>query len=56
MAVSKPTPPAGGQRTWNSPEAIARHRAMTPEQRIKKTVELSNQALKMARARRVDDS
>jgi hypothetical protein len=42
------------QRTWNTPDAIARHAAMTPGQRIKKTAELSRQAIKMARARRVD--
>ncbi len=45
---------SSGQKTWNTPEAIARHRALTPEQRIKKTVELSRQAIKMARARRLD--
>jgi hypothetical protein len=44
------------KQTWNTPEAIAKHRAMTPEQRIKKTVEVSQQAMKMARARRVDDA
>ncbi len=43
-----------GQKTWNSPDAIARHRAMTPGERIKKASRLSNQALKMARARRID--
>lgn len=48
--------PEQGQRTWNTPEAIARHRAMTPGQRIKKTVEISRQAIKMARARRIDDA
>jgi hypothetical protein len=42
------------QRTWNTPEAIARHRRMTPGERIKKTSQLSNQALKLARARRID--
>ncbi|HEX2071315.1 MAG TPA: hypothetical protein VHF90_06690 [Thermoleophilaceae bacterium] len=43
-----------GQKTWNTPEAIARHRAMTPGERIKKASRLSDQALKMARARRID--
>jgi hypothetical protein len=42
------------RETWNTPEAIARHRAMTPAERIKRTVELSQQALKMAHARRTD--
>jgi hypothetical protein len=42
------------QKTWNTPETIARHRAMTPGERIKKASQLSNQALKMARARRLD--
>lgn len=42
------------QKTWNTPEAIARHRTMTPGERIKKASQLSNQALKMARARRID--
>jgi hypothetical protein len=43
-----------GQKTWNTPEAIARHRALTPGERIKKASQLSNQALKMARARRIN--
>lgn len=42
------------QKTWNTPDAIAKHRAMTPGERIKKASQLSNQALKMARARRID--
>jgi hypothetical protein len=55
MAAKSDKPAGGtGQKTWNTPEAIARHRAMTPGERIKKASQLSNQALKMARARRVD--
>lgn len=33
------------QRTWNSPEQIARHRAMSVAERIKLCVELSQAAL-----------
>lgn len=40
--------------TWNTPEAIAQHREMTPEQRLRKTIELSRAVLRLARAPRVD--
>jgi len=42
------------RRTWNTPDAIARHRTMTPAERIKKVVKLSREARKLATARRVD--
>ena len=55
MSTSSDKPQDGSvQKTWNTPEAIARHREMTPGERIKKASQLSNQALKMARARRID--
>jgi hypothetical protein len=51
MPEPKPQTP---QRTWNTPEDIARHRAMTPEQRLRRAIELSRAALRFANARRVD--
>ena len=44
-----------GSKTWNSPEAIAEHRAMTPEQRLRKAIALSQAALRFTRAERVDE-
>jgi len=44
------TSAAEPQRTWNTPEDIARHREMTPDQRIKKAIELSRAALRFATA------
>ena len=44
-----------GSKTWNSPEAIAEHRAMSPEQRLRKAIALSQAALRFARAERVDE-
>lgn len=41
--------------TWNPPEAIAEHRAMTPEQRLRKAIALSQAALRFAGARRIDE-
>jgi len=43
-----------GEGTWNSPEAIERHRAMTPEQRFRATADLSRAALRFRDAERVD--
>lgn len=57
MSSREQRPKTGGQRrTWNTPEVIAEHRAMTPAQRIKKMDRLSREARKMATARRVDDT
>jgi hypothetical protein len=36
-------------RTWNTPAAIARHAEMTPEERVREAVELSQVALRFAR-------
>jgi hypothetical protein len=47
--------PRGPQRTWNTPEDIARHREMTPEERLRKTIKLSQAALRFAAAGRSDD-
>jgi len=41
-------------QTWNSPAQIAEHRAMTPEQRLRKMIALSQAALRFSRAERVD--
>ena len=43
------------RQTWNTPEAIAKHRAMSPEQRLRKTIALSQAALRFAHAERVDE-
>ena len=43
--------PAAGN-TWNSPEAIARHREMSPEERLRKAIALSQAALRFATAPR----
>jgi hypothetical protein len=42
----------GAQRTWNAPEDIERHRRLTPEQRLRKTIALSRAALRFAAAER----
>ncbi len=42
-------------KTWNSVEDIARHRAMTPQQRWRRTISLSQAAQRLARAERVDE-
>jgi hypothetical protein len=46
------TRPSDQRRTWNSPEQIARHRAMSKEERFKLAVELSRAALKFSKAER----
>ena len=53
--ASRPEPPEVEVTPWNTPEAIARHRSMTPEERLRRTIELSRAALRFARAERVDD-
>jgi hypothetical protein len=40
------------QKTWNSPEQIARHRAMSMEERLKLCIELSRAALQFRDAQR----
>ena len=42
------------QGTWNTPQAIARHRRMSPEERLRCAVELSRAALRFAGAQRAD--
>jgi len=42
------------RQTWNSAAQIAEHRAMTPEQRLRKMISLSQAALRFSRAERVD--
>jgi len=42
-------------RTWNPPDVIADHRRMTPEQRVRKAIEISRAALRFARAPRPKD-
>ncbi|MDQ3719911.1 MAG: hypothetical protein M3350_03890 [Actinomycetota bacterium] len=40
--------------TWNSPDAIERHRDMTPEDRFRAAADLSRAALRFRDAERVD--
>jgi hypothetical protein len=42
-------------KTWNSAEDIARHRAMTPQERWRRTISLSQAAQRLARAERLDE-
>ena len=51
----RPAAASGSPQTWNSPEAIAEHRGMSPEQRLRKAIALSQAALRFARAERVDE-
>jgi hypothetical protein len=41
--------------TWNDTEAIARHRALTPSQRVALAIEISRAALRFAQAERIPD-
>jgi hypothetical protein len=45
---------ADKQRTWNSPEQIARHRAMTKQERFAMCVDLSRAALRLAASQRAE--
>jgi hypothetical protein len=47
--------PSQRGETWNDAEAIARHRAMTPSQRVALAIEISRAALLFAYAERVPD-
>jgi hypothetical protein len=55
--VASPEASLPSQRgeTWNDTEAIARHRAMTPSQRVALAIEISRAALRFAQAERVPD-
>ncbi len=44
--------PSQRGETWNDTEAIDRHRAMTPEQRLALTIEASRAALRFAEGAR----
>jgi len=41
---------SAASRTWNTPEAIARHRAISPEERLRKAIALSRAALRFSAA------
>jgi hypothetical protein len=47
--------PSQRGETWNDTEAIARHRTMTPSQRVALAIEISRAALRFAHAQRVPD-
>ena len=47
--------PSQRGETWNDTEAIARHRAMTPSQRVALAIEISRAALRFTQAQRVPD-
>ncbi len=42
-----------GFRTWNDRRRIAAHRAMSPKQRLRLTIEASRASLRFARGKRV---
>jgi hypothetical protein len=42
--------------TWNDAERIAAHRAMSPGERLRLTIEASRAALRFAHGRRVDEA
>jgi hypothetical protein len=50
--VTSPQAALPSQRgeTWNDTEAISRHRAMTPSQRVALAIEISRAALRFAHA------
>ena len=47
--------PSQRGETWNDTEAIARHRALTPSQRVALAIEISRAALRFAQAERIRD-
>ncbi len=47
---ARPNTASAGPRTWNTPEAIARHRALSPEERLRKAIALSRAALRFSAA------
>jgi hypothetical protein len=55
MANPEEELPSQRGETWNDTEAIARHRAMTPSQRVALAIEISRAALRFAQAERVPD-
>jgi hypothetical protein len=56
-SVTTPAADLPSQRgeTWNDTEAINRHRAMTPSQRVALAIEASRAALRFAEGQRVPD-
>jgi hypothetical protein len=55
VADSNAELPSQRGETWNDAEAIARHRRMTPSQRVALAIEVSQAALRIAHAERVPD-
>jgi hypothetical protein len=49
--LTNPTPPNAG-RTWNDAERIAEHRALSPGERLRRTIEVSRVALRFANGQR----
>ena len=47
--------PSQRGETWNDTEAINRHRAMTPSERVALAIQISRAALRFAHAERVTD-
>jgi len=52
MTVAPPPSPPVRRATWNDPERIATHRAMSPAQRVALALEASRAALRFATGRR----
>lgn len=55
--VSKAAPRTArlSAETWNDSERIAVHRALTPSERIRLTIEASRAALRFAEGERIDE-
>jgi hypothetical protein len=51
---AEPNPGQPDPGTWNTPEAIAEHRALSAGERIALAVQLSRTAMKLAAAERLD--
>ena len=44
--------PKNAGNTWNDAERIAEHRALSPSERLRRTIEVSRATLRFARGRR----
>jgi hypothetical protein len=55
VATSAADLPSQRGETWNDTEAIARHRDMTPAQRVMLAIEASRAAMRFAEGARIGD-
>jgi hypothetical protein len=56
MPRRSPATGANAKSTWNDPDRIARHRALTPAERLHLTIEASRATLRFAQGRRRERS